>query len=98
MALGQAQHTLWGNICVSSHSIDCRACRVEYDVWYAVCGVRCAPLYCPSRCQKASLAGLLGGMSLGECTQKGSRQLGIHILVVAYRNTTHYSVKAPWNL
>jgi hypothetical protein len=48
--------------------------------------------------EKASLAGLLGGMSLEECAQKGSRQLGIHILVVAYRNTTRYSIEAPWNL
>ena len=45
---------------------------------------------------KAGLAGPLGGMSLEECTRRGQRYV-LHILVVAYRNTTHYSIKAPWN-
>ena len=47
-------------------------------------------------CQNAGQAGLLGGMSLEECTRRG-QQLGIHILVVAYRSTAHYSIKAQQN-
>ena len=35
-------------------------------------------------------------MSLEECTRKG-QQLGIHILVVAYRSTAHYNIKAQQN-
>ena len=42
--------------------------------------------------KRPSTACLLGGVSLGERTQLG-QQLGIHILVVAYRNTTYYSIK-----
>ena len=45
--------------------------------------------------QNASLPGLLGGMkglALEECTRRDPTQF--HVLVVAYRNTTHYSIKA----
>ena len=45
--------------------------------------------------QNASLPGLLGGMkglALEECTRRDPTQF--HILVVAYRDTTHYSIKA----
>ena len=45
--------------------------------------------------QNASLPGLLGGMkglALEECTRRDPTQF--HILVVAYRNTAHYSIKA----
>ena len=48
--------------------------------------------------QNASLPGLLGGMkglALEECTRRDPTQF--HILVVAYRNTAHYSIKVPEN-
>ena len=35
----------------------------------------------------------MGGTSLGECAQKQTCQLGIHIFVIAYRNTTYYSTE-----
>ena len=45
---------------------------------------------------KGEFRNSLGGVSLGDCAQKGTtRQLGIHVFVVAYRNTTHYSIEAP---
>ena len=46
----------------------------------------------------ASLSGLLGGMkglALEECTRRDPTQF--HILVVAYRSTAHYSIKAQQN-
>ena len=45
-------------------------------------------------CGKCVPCGTLGGVSLGECAQKGTRQLGIHVFVVAYRNTTRDSIEA----
>jgi hypothetical protein len=48
--------------------------------------------------QNAGLSGLLGGMkglALEECTRRDPTQF--HILVVAYRNTAHYSIKAREN-
>ena len=43
--------------------------------------------------QNLQLTSRMGGTSLGECAQKQTCQLGIHIFVIAYRNTTYYSTE-----
>ena len=56
-------------------------------------GGTCRAYALTSREQNLQLASRMGGTSLGECAQKQTCQLGIHILVIAYRNTTYYSTE-----